>query len=291
MSTSNFKYTTDGRKVVVIGSLNSQEKIVQEVFIVGDAEVPSGENFTVKALHDAPAVSWKEKSIKEWDAAYERASKLHDERLKKLHDMHRDVEERMNYVGKVLKNVSRETFDTLILLLTDRAKWVVIGGYCPRIIEWKHERCQYGKDRLRLLSLFGLDDGTFSFRRSAYSDGSDSGSGDEFFVFATHDEAKKKWLEVVGDRIGEHIIKTADEHGIGLPKESLAKWRRSQVDAANKSIEDLKRKIEEHRLRIDALATGGAATKEPVGNPTGAKRTTAKRGRGPVKATPKTKRK
>ena len=59
------KFTTDGKKVIVIGSLNSQEKIVQEIFIVGGSEIPSGEHFVVKSLHDAPAVSWKEKNIKE----------------------------------------------------------------------------------------------------------------------------------------------------------------------------------------------------------------------------------
>ena len=50
MSAQNIKYTTDGKKVVVIGNLNSQEKIVQEVFIINDAEIPSGENFVVTSF-------------------------------------------------------------------------------------------------------------------------------------------------------------------------------------------------------------------------------------------------
>lgn len=60
----NIKYTTDGKKVKVLGNLNSQEKIVQEIFIVNESEIPSGEHFVVKTLHDAPAVSWKEKNLK-----------------------------------------------------------------------------------------------------------------------------------------------------------------------------------------------------------------------------------
>ena len=64
------KYTTDGRKVVVLGSLNSQEKIVQEVFIINGSEIPSGEHFVVKTLHDYPAVSWKESRLREIDEQY-----------------------------------------------------------------------------------------------------------------------------------------------------------------------------------------------------------------------------
>jgi hypothetical protein len=42
------KFTADGKKVVVIGSLNSQEKIVQEIFVFDGSEIPSGEHFVVK---------------------------------------------------------------------------------------------------------------------------------------------------------------------------------------------------------------------------------------------------
>ena len=58
---SIIKYTTDGKKVVVIGDLNQTEKIVQEIFVTEDgAEIPSGERFVVKSLLDEPAKSWQE---------------------------------------------------------------------------------------------------------------------------------------------------------------------------------------------------------------------------------------
>ncbi len=44
------KYTTDGKKVVVLGNLNSQEKIVQEVFVVDGSEIPSGEDYARPAV-------------------------------------------------------------------------------------------------------------------------------------------------------------------------------------------------------------------------------------------------
>lgn len=53
------KFLSDGRKVFVVGQLNNQETIVQEVFVsqAGD-ELPGGERFVVKSLHDQPVESW-----------------------------------------------------------------------------------------------------------------------------------------------------------------------------------------------------------------------------------------
>lgn len=60
----NIKYTTDGKKVVVIGDLNQTDKIVQEIFVTeqGD-EIPQGERFVVKNLLDSPAKSWVESEL------------------------------------------------------------------------------------------------------------------------------------------------------------------------------------------------------------------------------------
>ena len=63
---SEFKYLSDGRKVLVVGKLNNVEYIVQEIFVTtGGDEVPSGERFTTKNLHDEPVVSYREKREKE----------------------------------------------------------------------------------------------------------------------------------------------------------------------------------------------------------------------------------
>lgn len=52
---TDIKYTDDGKKVLVVGKLNAQQTIVQEIFVSAGQEIPSGENFVVKSLHDAPA--------------------------------------------------------------------------------------------------------------------------------------------------------------------------------------------------------------------------------------------
>ena len=65
------KYLSDGRKVVVIGQLNNVESIVQEIFVSesGD-QIPSGEKFTTKSLHDEPVKPWKQKEAEKFEARY-----------------------------------------------------------------------------------------------------------------------------------------------------------------------------------------------------------------------------
>lgn len=56
------KYTKDGKKVAIIGELNQNEYIVQEISVTesGD-EIPAGDKFTAKGLLDMPVETWKAK--------------------------------------------------------------------------------------------------------------------------------------------------------------------------------------------------------------------------------------
>ena len=53
-----YKFTADGKKVVVVGALNAKETIVQEIFVTDGTEFPAGEHFVVKTLLDAPAETY-----------------------------------------------------------------------------------------------------------------------------------------------------------------------------------------------------------------------------------------
>ncbi|HEN3351269.1 TPA: hypothetical protein ACKBO6_004487, partial [Yersinia enterocolitica] len=68
------KFLSDGRKVVIVGQLNNQETIVQEVFVTaaGD-ELPGGERFVVKSLHDVPVESYLSKEKARQEAALAKA--------------------------------------------------------------------------------------------------------------------------------------------------------------------------------------------------------------------------
>lgn len=81
------KFLSDGRKVVVCGKINQTEYIVQEIFVTKDgSEIPSGENFTAKSLHDVPVESWKQKEEKRIEALLDSRKKELDKIDKEIRD-------------------------------------------------------------------------------------------------------------------------------------------------------------------------------------------------------------
>lgn len=79
----NVKYTTDGKKVVIINDLNQTEKIVQEIFVNEKGEeIQQGEMFIVKNLLDEPMKSWKENQLKQLELTYEKDKTELDNKIK-----------------------------------------------------------------------------------------------------------------------------------------------------------------------------------------------------------------
>jgi hypothetical protein len=240
------KYTTDGKKVVVIGNLNSQEKIVQEIFIVNNQEVPSGENFVVKSLHDAPAISWKEKSLKDIEDKYESKRQQYTDHLDRLTKEYRtksaELKQKLEYAGAVLKNVSPDSFQMLVDLLTGNIKWVVVTGYDPELLAWDQFNTMY-EDQLRLLSIFGRDDGSFTYSRGYYSDY--SGGSKNFMPFNNYEDAFELFKsEVLKRGINDSTIVLAKKHNIIFPEVDIAAFREAKTKVLLSNIETYKKSID-----------------------------------------------
>jgi hypothetical protein len=258
------KYTSDGRKVVVLGQLNAQETIVQEVFIIDGNEIPSGANFVVKSLHDAPAVSWKEKRVAEIEQSYKLADAAYRKHEAALRDARLKVKEKLEYTGKALKNISPESFDAILMFLTGEVKYYVIADYTPKIIKAEDLSEMYDR-HLRLLSIFGEDDGTLTYGLGAYHDY--SGSHKTIYPFRTHEEAVAKLTEVVKDAkyISRELYAMAEQYGITLDAEkvelfkaSLLKNAESEVDTKKAALEQAESKLETAREIVGGLpATAG----------------------------------
>jgi hypothetical protein len=235
------KYTTDGKKVVVIGSLNSQEKIVQEVFIVSGQELPSGENFVVKTLHDAPAVSWKQKELESIEARYETRRREIDNLEQKLRNEACKLRNKLEYAGNVLKNVSPESFNTLVDYLTGQIKWIVKTSYTPELIEWKDFIISY-ENKLRLISLYGKDDGTLTYAIGSYYDF--SGGDTHFTPFNNYEDALAKFKELLLEQtITENTLKIAKKYNIEFPEEKVKKYREDKVASLNANIKSYRDSI------------------------------------------------
>ena len=195
------------------------------------------------SLHDEPPVSWKEKRIAEIDAAYAKATDRDRDAERALANKREEVRAHMDYAGKLLKAASPASFDLLVRFLTGGLRWVVTKGYAPKIVEWKHGSYE---GRLRLLTLFGRDDGSLSFTLSRYCDGSDTNRGEEFVPCDTLEEARAAWLAEVGDRANDETIPLAAEYGVELPAEAVSSWRAKKVASAEQVISRARETIAVH---------------------------------------------
>lgn len=252
---STIKYTSDGKKVVIVGKLNAQQTIVQEVFIVNDAEVPSGENFVVTSLHDAPAISWKEKELAKIEDRYAKEvqeyNRATEELRRRLRNETNAMREKINYAAKVFKNVSPDSFSLLVSYLCGDITHVVVNNYDPELLEWKDFITMY-EDKLRLISLFGRDDGTLQYAVGDYSDF--SGSTKRFIPFTSYEEALGKFKEVVISKgVSEKSLKLAQKYGFEFPKDKVDTWKANQIEAWNKNIDNYQKSIESWQKSINEL--------------------------------------
>ncbi|GAG11454.1 unnamed protein product, partial [marine sediment metagenome] len=127
------KYLSDGRKVAVIGTLNNTETIVQEIFVTKDgADIPSGENFTVKSLHDEPVMSWEkkqeaklEKRIKDLERRKEIADKECYQSQSKL----KAYGEIVKSTRKMIDLLPESELKTFSLFITGSAMYFVLDRY------------------------------------------------------------------------------------------------------------------------------------------------------------------
>jgi hypothetical protein len=250
------KFTSDGKKVVVIGSLNSQEKIVQEIFIVDGSEIPSGEHFVVKSLHDAPAVSWKEQELKKIKERYETDRKKYEREIDDLRKSYRlktqELRAKINYIGLALKNANEDSFKTLVDYITGEIEWVVVKHYDLQILSISEFNQMY-EDKLRLISIFGKDDGTFTYAVGDYYDF--SGGNKKFIPFKNYEDALSCFKElVISDGVSEKNIAIAEKFGFELPKEKVEEWKTKQVEQLNKNISNYESKISEWKSSIGKLS-------------------------------------
>lgn len=199
---TDIKYTDDGKKVLVVGKLNAQQTIVQEIFVSAGQEIPSGENFVVKSLHDAPAESWKEKNLRELEQRYETDRK-------KLQQQIDDQERRLclerdkaklqtSALLQFVNNSDEDQLETLKNFMSGQITHLFVAGYSPEIISWTDSIKVYDTDSfyhharlegIKLVSLMGKSDGDLSYRLHEYRDG--SGSSKTIYPTTSYEAALK----------------------------------------------------------------------------------------------------
>lgn len=273
-----FKYTTDGKKVVVIGDLNQTEKIVQEIFVTeqGD-EIPQGERFIVKSLLDEPAKSWKEKALEELEARYEKEKKYWDDKTSAISKEKRNAYDALSARVKWLRAIAKEPridefkriINTIADFFTGTEKWVCVKKYSTWELEkfnedgvnllidsfeGYHGRVKF--DSMRLLSLYGKSDGNLEFRVNTYSDG--SGSNDPVVFFKSKEEAlvfMQNEFDKAEKYSNEHF-KTAERYNLKIDAEKLKLFQEKNKETINRYISEAELQIEKYKKELNALDNG-----------------------------------
>ena len=263
MESENIKYTTDGKKVVVLGNLNSQEKIVQEIFVVDNSEIPSGEHFVVRSLHDFPAMSWKEKKLKDVEEEFNnKYNQKEDELGRMIKDFDfkiKTVKEKFLFLKQLDKNVEENKFDQLISFIVGDIKYVVIDQYGDLYLEEYDSaisRKEYGRfDSLRLLSVFGNTEGDLCYRMNQYRDG--SGSWSDIHPFSTKEEAlsflKEQFDEKIKIRLTDKLVKLSKEYGFEIPNDIMEKYKSEQRKGIQRHIDDNEKRLADLRNQLSSI--------------------------------------
>jgi len=262
---NNIKYTTDGKKVVVLGNLNSQEKIVQEIFVVDGSEIPSGEHFVVKSLHDAPVVSWKEKHLKEiedkYESTFEKKKKEFDEMVRRFESRSKIISEKISFLGKLDARLHSDDFTRLIDFISGNFKFVVMSDWGDFSIREYDDsistRDRFGSfESIKLLSVFGQTNGDLAFKINEYCDG--SGQWRTVIPCKTMDDALavlkdqvSKYIESRG--VSESLVKTCNKYQIQIPKDKMDKFVNEKRDSVLKKIKEAKELTEKYERELSSL--------------------------------------
>lgn len=260
MVESNIKYTTDGKKVAIVGKLNSEETIVQEIYVREDgSELPQGENFVVKSLLDEPAETWHEKKIKKLKAEYQAADKKHrytfrelrtkrEQAFKHIRELTQATHQQANMIEQ--KRVICETFTKF--LRGDITHIVQLGWSNYEITtldEFLIARSDYaGGGGLKLVTLYGKSNGKFEWGATEYKDG--SGSSKTFIPCNSLEEAVDAIESAVRDNcvkgnITQYMIDAQKRYGLDYPLPE------HKVKFYNKAVESQEKSVNYHKDNMD----------------------------------------
>ncbi len=251
------KFTSDGRKVVVVGQLNQVEYIVQEVFVTaGGDEIPSGEKFTTKSLHDQPLETYKDKAAKTVALNLEKLEARYKKLAHEIDALEDDRRARailLKATDSMLKNIIGFNFDYLCDVMAGNFKYVVADESYYFPVPKSFEKAAIDtSDRdfdVKLISLFGGANGDFEYKINAYKDGSGSWSKIKFI----RDDAElnlffQDWYKGKLSKGGLSIddLLQLKKHGVELPKDVLDEVKAKQRDQINKNANERIAKEQEY---------------------------------------------
>jgi hypothetical protein len=254
------KFTSDGKKVVIVGKLNAQETIVQEVFVTTlGAEIPSEENFVVKSLHDEVVMSWKEKKILDVEKEYKTVVEKREEEIKILkretQKVCAELRLKMKAYRQYLNCLSETDFDRLVGFLSGTITHVVMDNWdSSDIVEiGKFKQVDSDYEKLKLVTLFGGSEGKLDYRINKWHDG--SGSNDTIIPCNSYEEALKCLTEIFYKKnyVSDTMIERANKYGIELDAEKVKKHREGKISNVTRQLLEAKKRVLDLTIQKEAL--------------------------------------
>jgi len=230
------KYTNDGKKVGIVGKLNAEQTIVQEIFITESGqEIPSGENFVVTSLHDQP--------VKKWSTFYEdqckRAEKEYEYKLKRIEEnnsrLYKQLERYKESIDR-LRDKSPDDFAGFLEqasnLFDPKNKWVVVKDYSRWYVS-EFSSLFHGDYKLSVK--FYLT----GFEAKLYITTKDDNFKD-FSVFETKEAATNYVKERISslERITEEDIKISEALGFTIPSVLLDDLKARRLEEKQKQLKE-----------------------------------------------------
>lgn len=257
MKAGDIKFTKRGqKKVVFINELNSAESIVQEILVVKNEEIPSGENFVVRNedLFDERVETWEEKHLRELKETFDTKRSEWNAKIRMLDAEHGKVCDeltaKMAYLRSYISNISLKSFNMINHFLTGKFRYMVEDSWTPRIWKAQDFSLRYERGYLKLATLYGKDDGTMVWGINNYSDG--SGGRSYFHLYHTKKEAVKKLTELINAKDGYslELIEIAKEHKIKLDPKKLKHFKSTCQSNTDAYIADFQKKINEKKKEM-----------------------------------------
>jgi len=239
----DIKYTKDGKKVSVVGKINSTQWIVQEVYVSGGNEFPAGESFVVTSLLDAPAETYQSKELKRQEQRLKESEaeiKKIDAKINKLKVYERGADI-LNKIIETYGTIDVSQIETFLDFISGKITHVVRENYSGYTIETLLEavtrKDSYGYsggvyfDGLRLVSLFGCPKELYDkdktsyrldWRLCQYYDG--IGSKETIYPFKSFESAREFVRNKIYFNLEANSALEEEKHHL----------HRTQIESANK---------------------------------------------------------
>lgn len=259
------KFLSDGRKVVIVGALNNQETIVQEVFVTAQGdEIPGGERFIAKSLHDTPVESYLSKEKARQEAALAKAKATMESVNREIADTRNKLSlyrDQLKQVKAFADHIDEQDLNHFVDVMTGKLNYAVRADYrIPKIERYSEYMSRidnyYGNKKyegMKAMTVLGNSDGKICLRVTSYSDG--SGSHSDVTFFKTYEEAQsfvKSCAIKLIDSLRIEELQQLKKMGIEFSADEMLLIRAGMHSTCEKSFENITAQFNKSKEKFEA---------------------------------------